>query len=640
MAAKITQIRTGKLAGTDQSYGMIYAPDKAMPGSLGALREFLMAQGVKAEPGFENSRHVLRISNFADDATLRQMLSAEFPKWQQEHPMGVKGKVTIDRDVPILSLDQTPNEQKSKSFKAWLYKNATGLVGAFATFSGASMVMANIPSVRFRTTGERGSLIKWDKNWKKGEVDKYIPDPKLVAKGAKVAEHELKRPDDPLSKKEIRIRKTLFIASTAFVAAAVLLFSFGFSKNRSMNELLAEADEKLEKGDEEAAFKEAKNEGISKTYNWVKQNVWKIASPLNIFGGIAFTTAAIIRAVGQVGETKEKLKKNPHDSKIKKDAKGARNKVFMEAAAGFTGFMAQFLILLMPKSKVAGFGGLDTYVASKGNKAVQEQYKDIESDVTGKTRVQDENKSKAFFQKYQMRIASTLSMVSNFFFGGIPAIEKITNPEKTPKPKEQFFYGVFVNNMFADTFTGMSVPSSSHAPQYVYSTLAAWVDKKLPKDASAQRTEEFITKASKWLASQSEVQMSPEDIAKGVKTTLNIEYGREHCAADSEISAKLMQLKVVSPFASPSRNASRSAVAAHDEPEHEKAAEVSEKPSPTEQLAEAVEKRASEEKLGTADELKERPSAIKELAAKGVAAGHGDRIEKSLEADASHSARI
>jgi hypothetical protein len=619
MTINITQIRTGRLAGSDQSYGIIYAPDKAMPGSMGALRDFLINNGLKAEPGYENSKHVLRVTGFPDDATLRKLLAQDFATWQNQNPIGVSGKIVIDRDVPILSLDKNPNEQKSTSFKAWLQKNATGLVGAFATLSGASMVMAHIPNVRFKASGEGGALVKKDINWKKGDVDEYTG--KKGAKGT-VSESNLVR-GDALKKGEIGIRQTLFFASTAFVAAAALLFSFGFSKNRSMNELLSEADDKLAEGNEEAAFKEAENTGINKAYNWVKQNVWKIASPLNIIGGVVFTAAAVTRAVWKVKDNKEEQKKRQFTPEELKEVRQDKLGVTMAAAAGVTGFMAQFLILLMPKSKVAGFGGLDTYVANQGNKATQDEYKEIESDITNRPKTKNESKSKAFFQKHQMKIASRLSIISNFFFGGIPAAKKISNPKEKSSPKEKFFYGVFVNNMFADYFTGLSVPSSSHAPEYVYSTLAAWVDKKLPKDATAERTDEFIMKASKWLASQSEVQMKPEDIAKGVKTTLHVQHGRQHCETDVDIAAKLAQLQVVSPFASPSRpKAANKPIAASRQQE------VVEKPGPAKQEAEEskVVPMKTEQK---ATEVKEKP--LKELAQKEPTKDHGSKVTQSRE---------
>ncbi|MDG1286946.1 MAG: hypothetical protein P8P30_05200 [Rickettsiales bacterium] len=600
MTVNITQIRTGRLAGEDTSYGIIYAPEKAMPGSLGGLRDFLIEKGLKAEPGYESNKHVLRVSGFHGDASLRGLLSEEFSNWQSKHPIGVSGKVAVHRDVPILSLDKKPNEQKSKSFKAWLHKNATGLVGFFATFSGLSMVLASTPDFRFKMLGEKGSLLKLDKDWKKGDVVKYMP-------GGKSSDGTLIR--QPLQKGEVKLRRVLQFASMAFVAAAGLLFSFGFSKNRSMNEILQDADTALETSSEGEAFKEAQNEGVSKAHNWVKQNVWKIASPLNIVGGVFFTGASIARA-GIEG-------KNPRTDVLTGKTIKAGN-VFMQAFAGFTGFLAQFLIVLMPKSKVAGFGGLDTYVANEGNQAVQDQYKQIESQITGKAVARDESKGKAFFQKHQMKIASRLSILSNFFFGGIPAIKQIKDPTHKSPPKEKFFYGVFVNNMFADYFTGLSVPSSSHAPEYIYSTLAEWVNKKLPADATAERTDEFIAKASKWLASQSEVQMKATDIAKGVKTVLSVEHGRQHCETDVDIAAKLAQLKVVSPFASSSRVRANQPTLANNLPTTEQEPD---------HLAQETKEPAQEQKRNTDTDPKERPSVIQELAENKPEAGYREKVE-------------
>lgn len=542
--------KLGGMQGLGAKAGVLPRTDTAAPGSMEPLNRFIISKGLETDHGYENGAFVLRIGGFENDAHLKRLLTEEFPAWYKDQPESQETHIKIDKNVPILALDNKPEEKKAYNLRAWTYRNSSVLVGIIATISGMFHFL-------------RGSFDD-------GRTPPFTFEdgkPKFSAQqfGQFIKDFDLKQAGS-----------ACFVLAAAFLA----LLSQKTKKNRSVDEILSDVEERLQKNNPDIALTPEHKGSIRQMMDWMVKNPWKVNASLNLIGNVIHTNQNIQNH--RKGMKLDRLEKQGVEKqaalkflKANTDEAGNIKRMrTMEMVGTVSAGMGLSLILGTPQMKAAAFPGLDAYAKQFGEtklkhtqkQTIRETYDAVDaypSNISSDKKVKRSGNFLNTLQDKHMEWNAWLSILSNwgYLFDGLFGTEKFSTALKSgdfkgalSSVKESFsekggalYVAMFTTNTMADILTGISKASFSHAPETIYDTVASWIDERFDKDTDPQLLEQFSYQLAFYLASTKEISMNSDQISRGVITRLAVKHGRP-VNYDRKIAQEYLQLEVLSPF--------------------------------------------------------------------------------------------
>ncbi len=538
------------MQGLGAKAGLLPKTDTAAPGSLAALTRFMDEQGLETDFGYENGQFTLRVGGFKNDTHLRKLLTSDFLEWYKTQPEAQDSEIQISKDVPILSLDNEPEEKKAQTVESWIYRNSSVLVGVIATVSGIFHFM--------RGFLDEGKTMPW------------------------VVENGKKKFSGEQLWKALKSQDLKQAGSLCFVMGAAFLgiLSQKSKQNRSVDEILSDVEERLRQNAPDIALTPETRGSVKQMMDWMVKNPWKVNATLNLVGNVIHTNQNIQNHIN--GTKYDKYIKDGVSSQLAEKFSGAevdkdgntKKMRSMEMLGTVSSAMGLSLILGTPQARAAAFPGLDGYAKAFGDtplsqtndRTIANAYEAVDAypsaTVDGKS-VKRRGDFVNTLQSKHMEWNAWLSILSNwgYLFDGLFGTDDFLKAVKQKdfgaakdavvesfKNKGGALYvAMFTTNTMADILTGISSASFSHAPETIYNDVAKWIDHRFDKDTDPQLLEQFSYQLAFYLASTKEISMDADQISRGVITRLAVKHNRP-VNYDRKIAQEYLQLQILSPF--------------------------------------------------------------------------------------------